>query len=152
MEVAVERPQFYTHAMMTIETMGWDRARDVAGPIRFTVFVDEQNVPAEIELDEHDAACVHVIALAQGVPVGTGRLLPDGHIGRMAVLKAWRGKGVGAAMLERLAEIARARGDRQVALSAQTHALGFYRKHGFVEEGPEYDDAGIPHRAMNKKF
>lgn len=138
--------------MVRTEMMGWDEARGEAGPIRFEVFVDEQNVPAEIELDEHDGVCVHVIARAGGVAVGTGRLLPDGHIGRMAVLKAWRGQGVGAAMLTCLTELARTRGDERVALSAQTHALGFYRRHGFVEEGPEYDDAGIPHRAMNKKL
>jgi predicted GNAT family N-acyltransferase len=80
--------------------------------------------------------------------VGTARLLPDGHIGRMAVLKAHRKKGVGAAMLERLIEAARARGEREVALSAQVHAVAFYRAHGFVEEGAEYEEAGIAHQGM----
>ncbi len=136
--------------MPTMHTMGWEEARTEAAPIRFVVFVDEQKVPAEIELDEHDAACVHVIARAEGRAVGTGRLLPDAHIGRMAVLKEWRGRGVGAAMLNTLIAKARARGDKDVALTAQTHALDFYRKQGFVEEGPEYLDAGIPHRTMRK--
>lgn len=138
--------------MITLQTMGWDEAKAEAGPIRFTVFVEEQQVPAEMELDEHDPACVHVIAKLEGRAVGTGRLLPDGHIGRMAVLKEARGQGVGAGMLKALMEQARRRGDSQVALSAQTHAIGFYRKHGFVEEGPEYLDAGIPHQAMRLQF
>ena len=150
--MAVERPQFYTPHMLLTETMGWDQARADAAPIRFAVFVDEQKVPAEIELDEHDAGCLHVVARSEGRAVGTGRLLPDGHIGRMAVLKAWRGQGVGAAMLAVLIDAARARGDHEVALSAQTHALGFYRRFGFTNEGPEYIEAGIPHQAMRRVF
>ncbi|MEI6720400.1 MAG: GNAT family N-acetyltransferase [Betaproteobacteria bacterium] len=138
--------------MLLTETMGWDQARADAAPIRFAVFVDEQKVPSEIELDEHDPACLHVVARSEGRAVGTGRLLPDGHIGRMAVLKAWRGQGVGAAMLAVLIDAARARGDHEVALSAQTHALGFYRRFGFTNEGPEYIEAGIPHQAMRRVF
>ena len=150
--MAVERAQFYTPHMLLTETMGWDQARADAAPIRFAVFVDEQKVPSEIELDEHDPACLHVVARSEGRAVGTGRLLPDGHIGRMAVLKAWRGQGVGAAMLAVLIDAARARGDHEVALSAQTHALGFYRRFGFTNEGPEYIEAGIPHQAMRRVF
>ena len=145
-----ERPQFYTPRMVQTEVMEWQRAEREASPIRFAVFVDEQNVPAEIELDEHDAVCLHVIARAEGQAVGTGRLLPDGHIGRMAVLKAFRGKGIGAAMLNVLIDKARERGEKEVVLSAQTHALGFYRRHGFVDEGEPYIDAGIPHQTMRK--
>jgi predicted GNAT family N-acyltransferase len=138
--------------MLKTQTMDWNEARAEAEPIRFAVFVDEQKVPVEMELDEHDAVCVHVIARDEGRAVGTGRLLPDGHIGRMAVLKGWRGKGVGAAMLKVLVGVARERGDQEVVLSAQTHALGFYRKHGFVGEGPEYPDCGIPHQDMRRKL
>ena len=138
--------------MVTTRTMQWDEARAQASPIRFAVFVDEQKVPLEMELDEHDAECLHVIASDGTKAVGTGRLLPDGHIGRMAVLKEARGQGVGAAMLKVLMDAARARGDKGVALSAQTHAVGFYRRYGFVEEGPEYLDAGIPHRSMRCEF
>ncbi len=135
--------------MFRVELLAWDEARERAAPIRFAVFVEEQGVPREIELDEHDAACVHALAFDDlGRPVGTGRLLPDGHIGRMAVLKEWRGRGVGDAILERLTEAARKRGDREVALSAQVHALAFYRARGFREEGDEYLEAGIRHRAM----
>jgi len=136
--------------MVRIDLMGWHEARERASPIRFEVFVREQRVPAEIELDDMDAKCLHALAFHQEKAVGTGRLLPDGHIGRMAVLKPYRGKGVGAAMLERLIEAARARGDREVALSAQVHAVPFYRAHGFVEEGAEYEEAGIVHQAMRR--
>ena len=137
--------------MLRIELLSWNEARAEAMPIRFKVFVKEQKVPLEMELDEHDAVCVHALAYARdGTVVGTGRLLPDGHIGRMAVLKRWRGQGVGAALLQRLVEAARERGDAEVVLSAQTHATGFYRRHGFTEEGAVYDDAGIPHQDMRR--
>lgn len=136
--------------MLRIELMDWGAARAEASRIRLTVFVEEQRVPPEIEMDDKDAGCVHALAYAQGRAVGTGRLLPDGHIGRMAVLKESRALGVGGAILERLVEEARRRGMREVVLSAQTHALGFYRKHGFSEEGEVYDDAGIPHQDMRR--
>ena len=133
---------------LLIELLPWEHARELASPIRFEVFVREQRVPAEIELDEMDAQCIHAVAFLEKLPVGTGRLLPDGHIGRMAVLKSHRNRGVGAAMLKRLIEAARSRGDREVALSAQVHAVPFYRAHGFVEEGAEYEEAGIAHQGM----
>jgi predicted GNAT family N-acyltransferase len=133
-----------------IELLPWREARAHAAPIRYAVFVEEQGVPREIELDELDARSVHAVAFHGGDAVGTGRLLPDGHIGRMAVLKAWRGRGVGSRLLDRLVAEARARGERAVALSAQVHAVRFYRAHGFVEDGGEYLDAGIRHQAMRK--
>jgi predicted GNAT family N-acyltransferase len=139
--------------MPTIELMDWVRARDEASRIRYEVFVEEQRVPVEIELDEHDPVCVHAIARSEdGTPVATGRLLPDGHIGRMAVTRAWRGRGVGSRMLVALMNAAQERGDAEVVLSAQTHAIGFYRRHGFAEEGPVYDDAGIPHQDMRRSL
>ncbi len=136
--------------MLRIELMDWLAARADASRIRLTVFVEEQRVPPEIEMDAQDAACVHALAYAQGRAVGTGRLLPDGHIGRMAVLKECRSRGVGGAILERLMQEARNRGMRQVVLSAQTHALGFYRRHGFTEEGEAYEEAGLPHQKMRR--
>ena len=135
---------------MRVELLSWDEARAHAAPISFTVFVEEQGVPADIELDEHDAACVHAVAFDGERAVGTGRLLPDGHIGRMAVLKEARNRGVGALLLARLLEKAKEQGFSEVALSAQIHAARFYRRHGFVEEGPEYMEAGIRHQAMRK--
>jgi predicted GNAT family N-acyltransferase len=138
--------------MPRIELMPWDQARAHASPIRFTVFVEEQGVPQEIELDQHDALSLHAVAFEGRQAVATGRLLPDGHIGRMAVLKAWRGRGVGAAILGELVEAARARGDAEVALSAQVHAVAFYRAHGFVPEGDEYVEAGIRHQAMKRRL
>lgn len=136
--------------MLRIELMDWASARAEANRIRTTVFVEEQRVPPEIEMDEHDAACLHALAYARGRAVGTGRLLPDGHIGRMAVLKESRALGVGGAILERLVDEARRRGMRQVVLSAQTHALGFYRRHGFREVGAVFEEAGIPHQEMRR--
>lgn len=134
--------------MPRIELAPWSAARSEAQRIRFIVFVAEQGVPAELEMDEMDAQCLHALAFHESEAIGTGRLLPDGHIGRMAVMKPWRGRGVGAALLRRLIEAARERGDAEVLLSAQVHALGFYRAHGFVPYGEVYEEAGIPHQAM----
>jgi len=139
--------------MVRIELMSWHEAREKASPIRFAVFVEEQRVPIEIEWDDQDAESLHALAYsAAGNAIATGRLLPDGHIGRMAVLKEWRGKGVGGAILERLVATARERGDQEIELFAQTHALAFYRSHGFVENGEIFEEAGIPHQAMKRKL
>lgn len=128
--------------------MSWERARQLASPIRFQVFVREQRVPAEIELDDMDAPSLHAIAFENEKAIGTGRLLPDGHIGRMAILKEWRRRGIGAAILKALIDAAERRGDREIALSAQLHAVEFYRTHGFAPVGDVYEEAGIPHQAM----
>lgn len=154
-----ENMKLYFQPMIRIELSDWAVARADAMRIRETVFVAEQGVPPELELDELDPQCVHALARDEtGRAVGTGRLLPsearDGRIvarvGRMAVLKEWRGRGLGAALLARLVEAARDRGDTEVALASQTHAEDFYRAHGFVAEGDEFMDAGIPHRTMRR--
>jgi predicted GNAT family N-acyltransferase len=137
---------------LLIELLSWEKARAHAAPIRFKVFVEEQGVPREIELDEHDAHCVHAVVFDGDQAVGTGRLLPDGHIGRMAVLKDWRRRGVGALLLKALVERARERGDAEVVLAAQVRAVPFYRAHGFVTEGDEYMEAGIRHQNMRRTF
>ena len=153
MRDGAQRRELYFPAMIRIELKSWDEAREEARPIRLTVFVEEQRVPIEIEWDEHDATSVHALAYSpSGKAVATGRLLPDGHIGRMAVLKEWRGKGVGGAILERLLRVAGERGDRDVELFAQTHALEFYRRYGFAERGEIFEEAGIPHQAMRKEL
>ena len=136
--------------MLRIEILHWAAARAEASRIRLKVFVEEQRVPREIEMDDMDAACLHALAWLDGKAVGTGRLLPDGHIGRMAVLGESRALGVGGAILERLVEEARRQGLREVVLSAQTHAIGFYRRHGFSEEGEVFEEAGIPHQEMRR--
>ena len=128
--------------------MSWERAHQLASPIRFQVFVREQRVPAEIELDDMDAPSLHAIAFENEKAIGTGRLLPDGHIGRMAILKEWRRRGIGAAILKALIDAAERRGDREIALSAQLHAVEFYRTHGFEPVGDIYEEAGIPHQTM----
>jgi len=116
--------------------------------IRQRVFVEEQGVPPELEHDQHDAGAVHLLALVDDTPVGTARLLPGGHIGRMAVLAQWRGQGIGTALLRDLLELAKSRGIRSPYLHAQCNAIGFYERLGFRAEGPEFTDAGIPHRLM----
>lgn len=142
---------YFSRRMKTellIELMPWEKARELVSPIRFEVFVREQRVPAEIELDDQDGVSLHAIGFMAEKAVATGRLLPDGHIGRMAVLKQWRGRGIGGAILAKLIGAARRRGDREVALSAQVHAVGFYRAHGFHPVGEAYIEAGIDHQAM----
>lgn len=127
----------------------WSSDRQRLSQIRRAVFIDEQGVPEELEWDDDDAGAIHLLAVdADDTPIGCARLLPDGHIGRMAVLQSWRGKGVGRALLQKALELARAQGHAIVRLSAQTHAAGFYRRHGFIAEGDEYLEAGIPHLAM----
>ena len=119
--------------------------------VRKQVFIREQHVPEELEWDEHDANAIHVVAFdADDQAIGTARLLADGHIGRMAVLEAWRKNGVGSAMLEKLLLLAQQRSLSKVFLHAQTSAIGFYEYHGFRVLGEEFMDAGIPHRYMEK--
>lgn len=139
--------------MARVELMSWEQAQPVAGPLRFAIFVGEQNVPAGIELDDMDANCIHAVAFdVDGKPIGTGRLLPDGHIGRMAVVKEWRRRGIGAEILAALIEEARKRGHAEVVLSAQLQAAEFYREHGFAAEGKVYPEAGILHQKMRRKL
>ena len=135
-----------------IQTVPWPAHAVTLQAIRHAVFVVEQHVPEEDEWDDQDSASQHVLAFADGVPVGTGRLLPDGHIGRMAVLKPWRGQGVGRALLTALLAMARQAGFIEAVLHAQTHALNFYKKQGFLESGPEFMEAGIPHCVMRLKL
>ncbi|HYT86545.1 MAG TPA: GNAT family N-acetyltransferase [Burkholderiales bacterium] len=121
----------------------------LARPVREKVFVEEQGVPRELEWDEWDERCEHAVACdSKGRAIGTARLLPEGRIGRMAVLVEWRRRGVGAALLGALIALARERSMPRVTLHAQTHAAGFYRRFGFSERGGEFSEAGIPHVEM----
>ncbi|MFI5981211.1 GNAT family N-acetyltransferase [Streptomyces sp. NPDC051555] len=137
-----------------------DRAACFA--VRTEVFVIEQSVPESLEYDAYDAGAVHVLAVGPQGPLGTGRLLhgaaavgktgsPDvGSLGRLAVTKAARGLGVGAALVRAIEAEALRMGLGAVDLGAQTHALGFYERLGYVAYGPEFDDAGMPHRSMRR--
>lgn len=121
--------------------------------VRETVFVDEQRVPIEEEWDDMDPLCLHVIARdATGQAIGTGRLTPQRRIGRMAVLREWRGHGVGDAMLVQLIEQARARQWPELTLNAQVSAEAFYTRHGFVPFGERFHEAGIEHQAMRRRL
>ena len=134
-----------------VEITDWARAEAQVMPVRIAVFVVEQGVPEDIERDEFDVVSRHAIARdAGGAVVATGRLLPDGHIGRMAVAAPLRAKGVGGAVLEALVAEAVRTGLAEVALHAQVHALAFYRRHGFAEYGDVFMEAGIPHRAIRR--
>lgn len=131
----------------------WSMDEAVLRSVRTRVFVQEQSVPDILEWDGLDEQCIHAIAETgtDGV-VGTGRLHPSGKIGRMAVLPPWRGRGAGAGILRRLLEAAAERGLDEVYLHAQVPVVGFYARLGFVAEGPEFDEADIPHRLMRLKL
>lgn len=122
--------------------------------IRREVFVDEQNVPLQEEIDDLDGEAQHVLAFVDGAPIGTARIFYAGDtlkIGRVAVRKSHRGAGIGAALILHAVEMAQAASDISRAyLSAQTHALGFYERLGFRAYGDVYDDAGIPHQDMER--
>ncbi|MFE0327275.1 GNAT family N-acetyltransferase [Streptomyces sp. NPDC003753] len=140
--------------------------REACFAVRKEVFVGEQGVPEDIEYDAYDAAAVHVLAVREdGVPLGTGRLLHGeaaaaknggdasvGSLGRLAVTREARGLGVGAQLVRAIEDAARARGLTAVDLHAQTQALGFYERLGYAAYGPEFPDAGIPHRSMRRSL
>ena len=144
------KPPAMMNPEFKVKTASWPDDMATLKAIRYEVFVEEQNVPAEEEIDAYDPLSIHAIAWSNGQAAGCGRLLPDGHIGRMAVLKSFRGLGVGGLVLQHLMARALQRGDHEVVLSAQTHAIGFYEKFDFVAEGAEYLDCNIPHRDMRR--
>ncbi|TGD43785.1 GNAT family N-acetyltransferase [Pseudotabrizicola sediminis] len=128
--------------------------RDIATcrQLRRTVFIEEQGVSEADEVDDKDDEAIHLLAMVDGIPMGSARLLlsgDTGKIGRVCVLPAARGTGLGAALVRgAVEELRRWPGISRAKLGAQTHALGFYERLGFTAEGPVYDDAGIPHRDM----
>lgn len=138
--------------MIEVRLGSWSEIKDQAMPIRVSVFVEEQKVPAELEMDEMDALSVHALACLDDVVVATGRLLPDGHIGRMSVLQAYRGQGIGRCVLQALIARASEAGFPEVILHAQTHAKEFYALQGFIEEGEIFFEADIPHVLMRRKL
>ena len=136
----------YSHS---VHIVSWEDEALTLRAIRTEVFIYEQQVPEAMEWDEFDAISTHVLARNfDGLPVGTARLLPDGHIGRMAVLKEWRNKGYGGTMLQKLLEELSNRHEKKVRLNAQTSAVKFYEKFGFKVSGKEFREAGILHVRM----
>ncbi|TAK75120.1 MAG: GNAT family N-acetyltransferase [Dehalococcoidia bacterium] len=148
--------------MATIEVTPVTSADELAEALRVRarVFVDEQQIAVEEEIDRYDAAptgsdALHLLARVDGAPIGAARLLLDApqggpvHLGRVAVLAEWRRHGVGNALMARLHDEARARGYRRIEISAQVSALPFYERLGYIAEGPVYLEAGLDHRAMH---
>jgi predicted GNAT family N-acyltransferase len=130
----------------------WKEAQNDAFLVRQEVFIHEQGVPAEIELDEYDPLAAHALAYLDGHCIGTGRLVDQNggqaQIGRMAVLAQFRGAGTGKQILEKLIQLAISQGTKSIILHSQVAAIPFYEKQGFEAQGPIYDEAGIPHRNM----
>ncbi|NMF88229.1 GNAT family N-acetyltransferase [Aromatoleum petrolei] len=151
-EVDIEE-RTYMDAGATIRILDWTDAAALAMPLREQVFVREQGVPAELERDARDPHCRHALATtAAGQVVGTGRLLPDGHIGRMAVAAPWRKRGIGGLMLEALVTEAVRLGFTEVVLNAQIDAVDFYLRHGFAPQGETFIEAGIRHQTMRRSL
>ena len=144
-------------SVVDLKTGSWDELKEGAAALRTEVFVEEQEIPQELEWDEHDAKAMHALVLNKlGQPVATGRLLQPqpklAQIGRMAVSKALRGGNLGRMVIDALVEAARQRGDHQVILHAQCSAEGFYQRLGFKAHGEVFQDAGIDHIEMTMKL
>lgn len=133
---------------ITIKTVDFNQDLTEIKNIRTKVFIQEQNVPTELEWDEFDDDATHILAYYDDKAVGTARLLNDGHIGRMSVLKNYRKRNIGEKMLKYLLEIAQKNSNTKIVLSAQNHAVEFYKKQGFIVTSDVYLDAGIPHYDM----
>jgi predicted GNAT family N-acyltransferase len=137
------------HDGFRVRRVTWHELSHELATIRRRVFIAEQNVPLELEQDGLDPDCIHALAETDsGLAIGTGRLMQDGRVGRMAVLAEWRQRGVGAALLRHLMDAAREYGMQSVHLHAQEHARSFYERHGYRVEGEPYVEAGIPHIRM----
>ncbi|SFH37178.1 GNAT family N-acetyltransferase [Modicisalibacter xianhensis] len=135
---------------MTVQVIqgDWQTLGQRASELRRRVFIDEQQVPEAEEWDGQDPDCLHFLACENGQPIGTARLLPDGHIGRVAVLGQARGRGIGVRLMREAIAAARLRGHEEAVLAAQIQAMPFYERLGFQAYGEEFLDAGIPHRNM----
>lgn len=133
---------------LIVLTARWAEDSAELSLLRTRVFVEEQNVPPALEIDGRDAECAHVKALINNVIIGTGRLLPNGSIGRMCVLGEYRKLGIGTRMLEILVQQAVDNGYQKVSLNSQSYAIPFYQKFGFTTDSEEFIEAGIPHRRM----
>ena len=137
---------------MEIFIKSWEQASREAYAIRQEVFIREQGVPEDMELDKYDSEATHVLAYQNARCIGTARMVrldaKNAQIGRMAVLVTLRGQGIGTAMLKQLLELAISEGITSLILHSQVSAMSFYEKLGFKAQGPIYSEAGIPHRNM----
>jgi predicted GNAT family N-acyltransferase len=131
-----------------ITQVGWREAESYLRAVRTPVFIVEQFVAPDFEWDELDASAVHLLALQNNEPIACLRIIDYHKIGRMAVLKEFRGNGLGAALLLEAVNICKAHGSKSVYLSAQTHAIGFYQACGFIVTSEVYQDVHIPHVDM----
>ena len=137
----------------TVSLVCWHDGEPLLKSIRDAVFIREQCVPAEQEWDGKDDGCRHALALSlQGDAIGCGRMLPDGHIGHIAVLPQWRQQKVGRAIVEALLDYARAHDYPQISVDAQPHYVPFYRENGFIEQGEAFMDAGVQRIKMALKL
>jgi predicted GNAT family N-acyltransferase len=134
-----------------ITQTSWHKNKKQLTEIRRKVFIEEQQVPEALEWDDEDKKSTHILATDHNnKPIATARMKPDGHIGRMAVLKQYRNNGIGSDILNKLIDIAREQNIDKLYLHAQTTAIDFYLKHGFITCSAEFMDAGIAHKTMEK--
>ena len=140
------------HKLEKIIATGFDAEKTRIMHVRFSVFVEEQGVPEELEQDDKDPTCLHALMLVEDEPVATGRMEDDGHIGRIAVMKTYRGTGAGSRILDFMEKKAREKGLHRLYLGAQLQAIPFYEKHGYQCYGNIFMDAGIPHCHMEKSI
>ncbi len=136
---------------LNIRVADWQHDRDELSLIRQKVFVKEQNVPVDMEWDEHDAVSTHYLVTLDDKPVATARLKPDGQIGRMAVLAEFRNQGIGNQLLKFVLKNATEKNHKNFYLHAQVTAITFYEKHGFISHGEVFYEASIAHREMHLK-
>ena len=137
---------------VTIKQVSWQLAEAHLRQVRTVVFIEEQFVTPEFECDDIDSTAVHLLAMHDNQAIGCLRIIQHEKIGRMAVLKPWRGKGVGNMLLKQAIELCRQHGSTQIVLSAQTHAIHFYQQAGFKMTSGEYTDVQIPHVDMCLKL
>ena len=132
-----------------ISRVDWSERKQDLLAVRHAVFVEEQGVPFELEQDAFDPQALHLLVTdTDGHAIATARMLPDGHVGRMAVLPAWRGRGIGSSLIKELIRIAGEQGTKALFLNAQIGAVPFYQRFGFAPSGDIFVDAGIDHRRM----
>ena len=135
-----------------IHIASWQKERELLAKIRRHIFIEEQNVPEELEWDEHDDSSTHFFVTSGHQVIAVARLKPDGQIGRMGVLPEYRRQGIGSKLLDFVLRLAASKNLARVYLHAQAQAISFYEKHGFIAQGDIFYEANIAHREMLKKI